>query len=104
MSIQTDEIYAVNLKTEHHGGDEMVNRMKVFERHLRRREFERFIYGPSQTPVVSVSKRESWVMRPAHLKSLAASLVDDLGRYIDLCLARFLVWRETRRKRKARKR
>ena len=95
--MRIDDIYAVNLKPQRRGGDEMVRRLKTFECQVRRRELEQFIYGQAQEPLVSESKRGSRVARPALLNSL----VDDLGRYIDLCLARFLVWRETRRKRKA---
>jgi hypothetical protein len=74
MSIQVEEIHTTNLEPEHRGAEEMVGRLKTFERQSERRELE--------------------------LKRRVVAFINDLDRYADLCLARFIVWRDTRSKRR----
>ena len=74
------------------------------ERHeflLRRQELERFMASQSQNqPDNFSSRRESRAARWSLLKRRAATFVEDLSLYLDLCLARFIVRRELRLKNK----
>ncbi|HEY7543942.1 MAG TPA: hypothetical protein VID27_03625 [Blastocatellia bacterium] len=98
-----DGLYArTDMKPQHPDAHEMMKRMKALQQKMTKREYERFIASQTQKPIsLSGESRVGW---PTMLRRRAASFFDDLRRYMDFCQARFMVWRETRRRSKGRKR
>ena len=86
----------VEAKPPHPSAGEMANRMKQFEKRLRRRELSRFLNAEAEKSPYSNSwgrrgtlRRHSWGRRRA--------LIYDLQHFVGFCLARYIIWRETPR-------
>ena len=75
-------------------------RLLAFLHRLRRKMLDRFLDSQSHSPAESRSSRHGHAAWRGLLISSAIRLLEDLRRYLDLCLARFIIWRETRRRRK----
>jgi hypothetical protein len=84
-------------KPRHPDGDDTLKGLKIVERESRRREIERLI----ETRGARGKGRAMWL---DSLNHRAEVFFKDLDRYVDFCIARFLVWRELRRERKRKKR
>ena len=78
----------------------MRSRTDRFKFLLRQEELDRFIASQSQEADGFRSRRERRSARWALLKMATATAFEELSRYADLCLARFIVWRATRRNNK----
>lgn len=79
---------------------EMINRRKQLELKYRDREMERFIAERIGKRHSQVKRRESLALRWRSFELKAVIFFKDLDCFIDFCLARYIVWRETRRERK----
>jgi hypothetical protein len=79
-------------------------RLLALERKLRTLMLDPFLDSESHWAYEFRSRRSALAARRGLLISSAVRFIEDLHRNLDLCLARFIVWRETRRRRKAERR
>lgn len=91
----------LDVKPPYPSAGEMVNAMKQLEKEFRKRERERFLSAEARKAPFLGSKRESLASSYGLFKRRLTNLFKDLNHYIDFSLARYIVWRETRRRRKA---
>lgn len=94
----------LDVKPQHPSQDEMAKRLRGFKRKLQKQEQARLLATCDSEGIAQRAKREGKAAKWALLKRNIVSLLKDIDTFVDFCLARYIVWRETRggRKRGAR--
>jgi hypothetical protein len=92
------EIYArLDLKPPLPSEGEMTNRMKQLEKTFRNREFEHLVSGQAREASLSRGERRTLASAWSLFERRLVIFFKDFDHYIDFCIARYIVWRETRR-------
>jgi hypothetical protein len=85
----------VEAKPPHPSAGEMTNLMKQFEKQLRRRELTPLINAEAEKTPHENSRGGRGALRRQSPGWPLRALIDDLQRFFDFCVARYIVWRET---------